>query len=903
MPFGRNEVELMGILGKIFRSSNDKQIDNLAKILRKINEKAPIYKEMTDEELRGLTPQYKERLANGETLDQLMPDVFATVREVADRVLKMRHFDVQIMGGIVLHQGRIAQMSTGEGKTLVATLPAYLNALTGMGVHIVTVNDYLARRDAEWMGKVYKFLGLTVGVIVPGMNHEEKQATYKCDIVYATNNELGFDYLRDNMATEQENLLQRKLHFAIIDEVDSILIDEARTPLIISGGNRKTSDMYITANRFSKTVGEDDYIIEEKERTIMLTEDGVTKAERFFNIDNLSDLDNEETMHYINNALKAKCLMIKDKDYIVKDGEVVIVDEFTGRLMVGRRYSDGLHQAIEAKENVRIQGESKTLATITFQNFFRLYNKISGMTGTAKTEEEEFKNIYKLDVVVLPTNVPCVRKDDNDRLYTTQKGKIRAIVQDVLQAYKKGQPVLVGTASVDKSEELSAEFKKAGIVHNILNAKNHESEAEIIAQAGKLGQVTIATNMAGRGTDILLGGNAEFLAKEKLKNLGYSPEIIADTTSYAVLEDELAIKARDEYKHYYGLFKEKTDKEKGEVIALGGLRIVGTLRHESRRIDDQLRGRSGRQGDPGSSVFYLSLEDDLLRIFGGDTIKSVAEKFKFDEDTAIEAGMVTGQIVKAQARNESRDFSIRKQVVAYDDVINMQRKIIYKERTKVLEGMDITDAIEKMIIDQAEAIIDRYCDYSMDHRDWDYDAFNLALEQRVLANDSNIVTEQLASTRNPFDIREAVVNLAIEQFRNKVAKAKEDGLDFEAIERNVLLNIVDRKWIEHIDNMHQLRQGISLLAYGQKDPIIAYRQEGTDMFNEMTDTIARDTVAILCKSVIERQVERHEAVSESATSANPKSETVVRQDKKVGRNDLCTCGSGKKYKNCCGKEE
>lgn len=893
----------MGIFNKLFRSANEKQIDNLKKIVDKVNGIESQYTSMTDAELREQTVAFKARLEQGELLDDIMVEAYAVVREAAKRVLNMRHFDVQIMGGVVLHQGRIAQMSTGEGKTLVATLPAYLNALAGLGVHIVTVNDYLAKRDAEWMGKVYKFLGLTVGVVVPGMSHKDKQAAYNCDILYATNNELGFDYLRDNMATSQANLLQRKLYFAIIDEVDSILIDEARTPLIISGGNRKSSDMYVTANRFSKTVGDDDYIIEEKERTIRLTEDGVSRAEKFFNVDNLSDIENEETMHYINNALKARFLMLRDKDYIVKDGQVVIVDEFTGRIMVGRRYSDGLHQAIEAKENVQIQGENKTLATITFQNFFRIYTKVSGMTGTAKTEEEEFKNIYKLDVVVLPTNKPCGRVDERDKLYINQKGKMRAIVQDVQTAFSKGQPVLVGTASVDKSEEFAEEFKKAGIQYNILNAKNHENEAEIIAQAGRLSQVTIATNMAGRGTDILLGGNPEFMAKEKLKNLGYSPEIIAEATSFAALSDEVAIKAKDDYNHYYAIYKEKTDKEKDEVTALGGIRIVGTLRHESRRIDDQLRGRSGRQGDPGSSVFYLSLEDDLLRIFGGDTIKAIADKYNFDEDQAIELGIVTSQISKAQARNESRDFSVRKQVLQYDDVINYQRKIIYKERNRVLEGMDISEQIVKMIIDQAEAIIDQYSDYSIDYRDWDYDAFNAALEARVLLEGSNVVTEELASARVPMKIRDAVVDLAVAQFEEKVAQIKELGLDFDAIQRNVLLNTVDRLWIEHIDNMHQLRQGISLLAYGQKDPILAYRQQGTDMFNEMTEKIARETVTVLCKSTIEREVERKQVATESSNSANPKTETMVRKDKKVGRNDTCTCGSGKKYKNCCGRED
>lgn len=891
----------MGLISKVFGTANDRQVNKLEKIAAKIESLSDNYKAMSDDELKACTQDFKERLNAGETLDDILPEAYAVVREASDRVLGMRHFHVQLLGGIVLHQGRIAQMCTGEGKTLVATLPAYLNALTGKGMHIVTVNDYLARRDAEWMGKVYKFLGLSVGIIVSGMETAQKQEAYNCDICYATNNELGFDYLRDNMAIRKSDLLQRPLNFAIVDEVDSILIDEARTPLIISGAGGKSSEMYSRANSFAKTLREDDYIIEEKEKTVRLDDSGVAKAEAFFKLENFADIENQDLVHYVNNALKANFIMRKDIDYVVNDGEIVIVDEFTGRLMVGRRYSEGLHQAIEAKEGVRVQGESKTLATITFQNFFRLYRKLSGMTGTAKTEETEFTDIYRLDVVVLPTNKPIVRVDENDKLYTTLRGKLNAILKDITETHAKGQPVLIGTASVEKSEELSKMLTRAKIKHNVLNAKNHEREAEIIAQAGKLGAVTIATNMAGRGTDIVLGGNPEYMAKEKLENLGYPHEVIAEATSFATLTDEQVIKAKADYDKYYALFKKDTDAEKEEVIKVGGLRIIGTGRHDSRRIDDQLRGRAGRQGDPGSSVFYLSMEDDMIRIFGGETLTNMAQKLKIEEDMPIEMKMLTSGIEKAQARIEDRDFSIRKHVLAYDDVMNVQRNIIYAERAKVLAGEDISEQIQKMINDETERIVDNYVDDSVDPSRWDYEAFNGALEQRVLANGTNLLNEENCASANAYKIRDLVLDTVYEQYDKKAAAAEENGIDFKEVARVVLLKNVDSKWMDHIDNMHRLKQGIGLVAYGQKDPVVVYKQEGYEMFEEMTEAIARDTVTTLCKAVIEKTVQAKPVAQEVATSGGANTTTTVRKDKKVGRNDPCPCGSGKKYKNCCGQ--
>ena len=888
----------MGLFSKLFPNANDREITKLDKKANEIEALEDEYRALSEEALKAKTTEFKERLANGESLDSLLVEAYATVREASDRVLGLRHFHVQLMGGIALHQGRIAQMATGEGKTLVATLPAYLNALTGEGMHIVTVNDYLAKRDAEWMGKVYKYLGLTVGVVVPQMPSELKQVAYNSDIIYATNNELGFDYLRDNMIVQINQKMQRKLNFAIVDEVDSILIDEARTPLIISGMGEKSSDTYTKANAFAKTLVEEDYIVEEKEKTVRLSDDGVAKAEKYFNLDNYADIENQDLAHYVNNALRANVIMKRDVDYVVKDGEVVIVDEFTGRLMEGRRYSEGLHQAIEAKEKVSIRAESKTLATITFQNFFRLYKKLSGMTGTAKTEEKEFNDIYNLDVVVLPTNKPIQRVDENDKLFTTKNGKMKALINDIAEHHKTGQPILVGTSNVEDSEALSKILKANKINHNVLNAKNHKSEAEIIAQAGKIGAVTIATNMAGRGTDIMLGGNAEFLAKDRMEKLGFSEEMIAEATSYATITDPEILKARDEFQKYYEQFKQTTDKEKEEVKKLGGLRIVGTCRNDSRRIDDQLRGRSGRQGDPGSSVFYLSMEDDMLRVFGGETMQNIASKFNFDENQAIELPMLTKQIEHAQARIESRDFSIRKNVLAYDDVMNVQRNLIYEQRNKVLDGLDMANQIEKMIIEQVEIICDNYVDMTVGYKSWDYEAFNTVLEGVVLADGTNIVDEELCKVYNPIKIRDSILDEVFRQYDEKVEAANENGIDYAEIERVVLLRNVDMKWMDHIDSLHRLRKGIGLMAYGQKDPVIAYKNNAIDMFDEMIDAINRDTITTLCKAVIEKKIERKQVAEESGTNQNT---TMVNKEKKVGRNDPCPCGSGKKYKNCCGR--
>ncbi|MDR1906538.1 MAG: preprotein translocase subunit SecA, partial [Clostridiales bacterium] len=842
----------MGFMSRLFPSENDRNVKKLRKIADTVEVLQDDFKKMTDDELVGMTDKLKERLKNGETLDDILPEAFATVREASDRVLKMRHFYVQLLGGIALHQGRIAEMKTGEGKTLVATLPTYLNALEGKGLHVVTVNDYLAKRDAEWMGKIFRFLGLTVGVVVPGMTPEEKRAAYACDIIYATNNELGFDYLRDNMAIRKEDKVQRPLTFAIIDEVDSILIDEARTPLIISGRGSKSSDLYVSANGFAKTVDkENDIIIEEKEKTVRLSESGIERAEKYFRIENLADLDNSELNHHINNALKANFIMKRDSDYIIVDGEIIIVDEFTGRQMIGRRYSDGLHQAIEAKENVAIRNENKTLATITFQNYFRLYRKLSGMTGTAKTEDIEFKGIYKLDVVVLPTNIPMQRIDENDKLYTTHNGKINAIVADVEDCYKRGQPVLAGTVSVEKSEELSRALKAKRIPHNVLNAKNHQMEAEIVAQAGKIKQVTIATNMAGRGTDIMLGGNPEYLAKQRMEKDGYKHETITAATSYAKLSDPEIQKARAEYERLYGAFHAETTKEKEEVKAVGGLRIIGTERHDSRRIDNQLRGRSGRQGDPGSSVFYLSLDDDIARVFGSDRLKAVTSTLNVEENMPIANTIITKQIERAQKMIEDRHYSARKRVLSFDDVMNKQREIMYAERNKVLTGEDIHEQITGMIPAVAEGIVRAYADFDKDITTWDYEAFNYELERVLLPTGTNIITQDLAGQFDFSEMTETVAKKAVETYEARAKEIKDGGIDFSEIERIVLLKYVDMKWTDHIDSMDVLRKGIGLRAYGQTDPVVAYTKEGYEMFNEMNDSIRFNTVNMLMKGRFE----------------------------------------------------
>jgi len=881
-----------------FKSSNDRQIAKLTKIADRIELLEPHYASMTDDELKAMTPYFKEKLANGATLDELLPDAFAVVREAASRVLKMRHYPVQLIGGIALHQGRIAEMYTGEGKTLVSTLPAYLNALTGKGMHIVTVNDYLAKRDAEWMGKVHRFLGLTVGVSVEGMSAEEKRKAYNCDILYATNNALGFDYLRDNMAVSKSQMVQRPLNFAIIDEVDSILIDEARTPLIISGKGNKSSEIYVTVNNFVKTLyrndenGEPYYEMDEKENAIRLTESGVRKAENYFHLENLGDIENNELNHHITVALRAHFMMKRDRDYIVNDHEVIIIDEFTGRLMIGRRFSDGLHQAIEAKENVRIKDENKTLATITFQNFFRMYPKLSGMTGTAKTEETEFKQIYGLDVVEIPTNEPVRRKDQNDRLYTTRAGKLRAIIADVKDCYERKQPVLVGTISVEKSEELSALLKKERIPHNVLNAKNHEREAEIVAQAGRLGQVTIATNMAGRGTDIMLGGNPEYLARAALETKHYSHEAIVDATGFSQDISEEAARAREDYKRFYADYKEQTDKEKAEVLAEGGLRVIGTERHESRRIDNQLRGRSGRQGDVGSSIFYLSMEDDIARIFGGDRMYAIANAMHFDEDTPIEMKLLTRSIERAQMNVENRNYSVRKHVLAYDDVMNRQREIIYAERNKVLTGSDVHEEIVKMIPSVVAEYVTQIIDYSKDYVLWDYDRINKEIEDRLVPPGTNVVTKELAAGLSVSKIVDAVATATIDGYDDKEDAYKAEGINFGDFERAIMLKVVDSKWMEHIDAMDALRKGIGLRAVGQRDPVISYANEGFEMFDQMISSIQRDIVYMVLKMEI-----RKEARPAPVNLLKPSGAA----DKKPGRNDPCPCGSGKKYKNCCGR--
>lgn len=886
----------------LFKGENFRHVKKLKKTADKIELLADSYAQLTNEQLQAKTEEFKKRISDGEKLESILPEAYATVREAATRVLGMRHFYVQLLGGIALHQGRIAEMATGEGKTLVATLPAYLNALTGKGVHVVTVNDYLATRDAYWMGKLYKFLGLSVGIVVPQMKVEDKRAAYSADITYCTNNELGFDFLRDNMVVRKKDKVQRDLNFAIIDEVDSILIDEARTPLIISGRGGKSSDMYKMANSFARTLHEgDDFTIDEKEKAVSLTDDGITKAEKYFKVSNLSDIENTELYHHIQQALKAHNMMKRDRDYIVSDGEVLIVDEFTGRVMVGRRYSEGLHQAIEAKEGVPIRSENKTLATITFQNFFRMYSKLSGMTGTAKTEEDEFKGIYSLDVVTIPPNKPSMRVDEHDQIYTTVNGKMKAIIADIEKCYESGQPVLVGTVSVEKSEELSKQLRRLGINHNVLNAKMHKKEAEIIAQAGRYKAVTIATNMAGRGTDIQLGGNPEYQAKQKLEKDGYDPETIEAAASILPSDDEKVLKARQEYNRHYEAFKKICEQEKEQVIALGGLRIIGTERHESRRIDNQLRGRAGRQGDKGSTVFYISMEDDVARIFGGDKMKQIAELFRMDEDDAISSGIVTKQIERAQLMVESRNFSIRKQVLSYDDVMNAQREIIYKERGKVLDGLDVHDQILDMIDSLAEHVIETHADYKQDYKTWDYEAFNNALEQKMIPKGSNVITEKLASHYDVYKMKDAVLKIALKNYEDKIAKAKEQGIDWGEIERIILLKTVDAKWMDHIDQMDALRRGIGLRALGQRDPVLSYRQEGWNMFDDMIERIHGETASILLKIEVVKNEEGKEKMSVDKSSQKVAVKNAESKKAEVGRNDPCPCGSGKKYKNCCGK--
>lgn len=955
----------MNFLKAMFGNYSKREVKRIQPICDKVLALDDKYAAMSESELKNQTALLKERLANGETTDDILPDAFAVCREASWRVLGMKHFPVQVLGGIVLHQGRIAEMKTGEGKTLVATLPAYLNALTGEGVHIVTVNDYLARRDSEWMGKLYRYLGLEVGLIVHDLDNDLRKEAYNADITYGTNNELGFDYLRDNMVVYKEQKVQRDHAFAVVDEVDSILIDEARTPLIISGKGDKSTDLYERADSFAKTLKihrfaeldskEDmeeyykehgiDYVVDEKQKTATLTQSGVKKAEEFFGIENLTDPDNLTIQHHVNQAIKANGVMKLDVDYVVKDDEVIIVDEFTGRLMYGRRFNEGLHQAIEAKEGVKVQSESKTLATITFQNYFRLYKKLSGMTGTAQTESEEFEEIYELDVVEVPTNKPVIRKDLPDSVYKTEKGKFNAVIDRICEAHEKGQPVLVGTISIEKSELLSKMLKRRGVKHNVLNAKQHEKEAEIVAQAGKLGAVTIATNMAGRGTDIILGGNAEYMAKASMRKQGFPEEMIEEATGYAETDDEEIINARNTFRELNDKYKEEIKDEAEQVRAAGGLMIIGTERHESRRIDNQLRGRSGRQGDPGESRFYLSTEDDLMRLFGGDRMKAMMERMNVDEDTPIENKMLSNIIEGSQEKVELRNFGIRKDVLKYDDVLNRQREIIYGQRDQVLNGEDLHDTVLKMISDTVDTSIKHYLPEGP-KENWNYPSLIDYYKEWIIKD-----TEKYDLDADDLEDMEAdeigkmIVDDALE-----IYNANEELLPSETMremERVYLLKSVDTHWMEHIDNMEQLKSGIRLRSYGQHDPVVEYRLEGFDMFDEMIENIREDTIKLMLvmpKRVYEIQ-KRQEAIEAArkaaekqaaaahqvilnngeqpqqpnAVQAALKREQVakptqissdgtdlanktVRKGKKIGRNDPCPCGSGKKYKKCCGRD-
>ena len=915
----------MGLMDKIFGTYSERELKRIYPIRDKVLSLEEQYSKMSDKELKDMTPKLKERLANGETLDDILPDAFATCREAAWRVLGMKHFPVQIIGGIVLHQGRIAEMKTGEGKTLVATLPVYLNALTGKGVHVVTVNDYLAKRDSEEMGKVYRWLGLKVGLVIHDIEPAQRQEAYKADITYGTNNEFGFDYLRDNMQIYKENRVQRGHYFAVVDEVDSILIDEARTPLIISGRGDKSTDLYKIADRFARSlrmykvkelddkeehddVVDADYIVDEKAKTATLTKAGVKKAEEFFGLENLMDMENSTIQHHINQAIKAHGTMHRDINYVVKDGEVMIVDEFTGRIMNGRRYSEGLHQAIEAKEGVEVKRESKTLATITYQNLFRMYEKLSGMTGTAMTEEQEFREIYGMDVIEIPTNKPVIRKDLPDVVYKTENGKFNAVVEQVKECHEKGQPVLVGTVSIETSERLSNLLKRHGIKHQVLNAKYHEKEAEIVAQAGQYGAVTIATNMAGRGTDIMLGGNAEFLAKNQMRKEGYYEELIVEATGFGDTDNEEIIEARKRFTELSKEFKEKLRPEADKVREAGGLFIVGTERHESRRIDNQLRGRSGRQGDPGCSRFYLSLEDDLMRLFGGDRITNMMDSLKIDENMPIENRILTSTIENAQSKIEGRNFGIRKNVLQFDDVMNKQREIFYAQRNKVLDGENLKDSILSMMDETVDSAMQMYMPEGVEPEHWNMEGFRNYFIGMIAGDVLEISGDDLKKV-NKKELGDKVK----EKVRALYAKREEDlGESItRELERVVLLKEVDTKWMDHIDAMDELKKGISLRSYGQKDPVVEYRIEGFDMFDEMIASIREETVKILLlapfrkpNSAQPQEAPKREQVAQpTATSSDGTvtPATIKRQGKKVGRNDPCPCGSGKKYKNCCGR--
>ena len=903
----------MGLIKYILSMDSRISLKRIKAQAEKIMSIAPRYESMTDEELKSQTAVLKDRLAKGETLEDILNDAFAVVREASYRVLNMRHYLVQLMGGICVHQGRVAELKTGEGKTLMATLPAYLNALSGKGVHLVTVNDYLAKRDAEWMGKIYRFLGLTVGVNVHELTDDQKREAYNCDITYGTNNEFGFDYLRDNLKKRKIDMVQRGLNFAIVDEVDSILIDEARTPLIISGRGEKSSTLYLDCNRFvKKLVAEEDYTLDIKDKSVQITENGAKKAEEFFGIENLADIEHADLNHHIQQALKAHFIFKRDTDYLVSDGEIIIVDEFTGRLMIGRRYSEGLHQAIEAKENVTVRNENKTHATITFQNYFRLYNKLSGMTGTAKTEEEEFRTIYGLDVLEIPTNKPVQRIDMPDVIYSTEKGKFKAIINEIIERHEKGQPILVGTVTVEKSEEISRWLIKNKIKHNILNAKNHKREAEIIAQAGKKGAVTIATNMAGRGTDILLGGNPEFLAKQDLKNDGVSDELISAATSYAQNVSDEVKEIRERYQEYYKEHSLITDKEKEEVVALGGLHIIGTERHESRRIDNQLRGRSGRQGDPGSSLFFISLEDDLAKRFGGERLQGIYNMFKMDDDTALQSKMLSRSIENAQRTIEGKNFGIRKHIIQYDDVMNTQRKIMYEERMKVLRGDDVHQDVLNLIPDFVTDIINENVNKADEPAKWDKNKLNRALEAKALPQGTDYITDEILEKWDYDFIVKNTIDKVIECYEAKIKLVEDDNegrplherLNFSDFERFIFLQVVDKKWIDHIDAMDKLKRGISLRGYAQEDPVIAYKKEGLDMFEEMTASIQEEVTLLLLKSEIkrkEKEEEKQEELVASGGSDNSSSRGPIVKTSTVGRNDPCPCGSGKKFKNCCGR--
>ncbi|MBR6939234.1 MAG: preprotein translocase subunit SecA [Clostridia bacterium] len=913
----------MGLLKKIFGDYSSKEVKRVRPLADKVLALEEEYAALTDEQLQAKTPEFKERLANGETLDDILPEAFAACREASWRVIGLKHFPVQIIGGIILHQGRIAEMKTGEGKTLVATLPAYLNALTGEGVHIVTVNDYLARRDSEWMGKIYRFMGLTVGLIIHEKEGKERQDAYNADITYGTNNEMGFDYLRDNMVVYKEQKVQRGHNFGIVDEVDSILIDEARTPLIISGRGEKSTDLYKMANAFALTlkckrikevdsktdvdtlVDDDvDYVVDEKARTATLTAHGVTKAEKFFNVENLMDMENMTIQHHINQAIKAQGVMRKDVDYVVKDNQVLIVDEFTGRIMLGRRYNEGLHQAIEAKEGVSVEHESKTLATITFQNYFRLYKKLSGMTGTAMTEENEFNQIYSLDVIEIPTNKPMIRVDYPDVVYKTERAKYNAVIEQIIEAHSKGQPVLVGTVSIEKSEALSSLLKKRGIKHEVLNAKHHDKEAEIVAQAGKEGAVTIATNMAGRGTDIKLGGNAEYLAKSEMRRMGYTEELIDEATGFAETGDEEILEARKLYTSLEKKYDEEIEPEAERVRKAGGLFIIGTERHESRRIDNQLRGRSGRQGDPGCSRFYLALDDDLMRLFGGERINTLMDTLKVDENMPIEAKIISNTVENSQKRIEGKNFAIRKSVLQYDDVMNRQRELIYKQRDQVLDGEELKPVIFRMINGSIEMAVDMNCSDSASKKEWNIEGLREKFRGWLMTDDD--FTDEIPSKSVIIEILEKRAEELYAEKEKEFGEDENGNIIMRELERQILLRNVDKYWMDHIDAMDQLRKGIGLRAYGQTDPVVAYREVGSDMFDSMNIDIREDTARQILTAVVKRKedTERKQVATITSTSGSS-DDTIKKQpkrntEKKIGPNDPCPCGSGKKYKKCCG---